>query len=437
MLSFDHAILRERRERIEREIVPALGDAVLLVYAGEPIPLPESSDQTYPFRSHSEYFFLTTLECPGGVVAFDPIAASGTRWRSYVPRISESERIWEGRSQAPGESIDGLNVWLQERYPRPVIRLGAPPAMVDLTHRDAQTIRVREHFKHARRPKDGFELARLRQAAACTAAGFGAIRAQLGKDFRPTTERSLQVTLESAFFTAGARQTGYGTIVGSGSNAAILHFDPSDRQVAAGEFVLIDAGAEIDRYVCDVTRTYVAGGAPTPFQRDLHTLVRAVEEAAIGACRPDAQWKEIHFKAALELTAGLVDLGICKGRPESLVEREAHALFFPHGLGHLVGLGVRDASGTLPGQPKDTRPAVRTLRTDLPLRPGYVITVEPGLYFIPTLLNDPARRQRFHDCVDWDRLEPLMGIGGVRIEDNILITDGAPEILTAAIPKDP
>lgn len=179
-------------------------------------------------------------------------------------RISESERIWEGRSQAPGESIDGLNVWLQERYPRPVIRLGAPPAMVDLTHRDAQTIRVREHFKHARRPKDGFELARLRQAAACTAAGFGAIRAQLGKDFRPTTERSLQVTLESAFFTAGARQTGYGTIVGSGSNAAILHFDPSDRQVAAGEFVLIDAGAEIDRYVCDVTRPTSPGVLPRP-----------------------------------------------------------------------------------------------------------------------------------------------------------------------------
>lgn len=437
MLSFDTAVLRERRERIEREIGPALEGAVLLVYAGEPIPLPENTDQTYPFRAHSEYFFLTTLECHGGVVAYDPAATSDSRWRSFVPALTESERIWEGRRQPPGEPIDGLAAWLQERRLRPVIRLGAPPAALDLSSRDTRTIRVREHFKHARRSKDALELDRLRQAAACTAAGYKAVQARLGRDFRPLTERSLQVTLESGFFAAGARRTGYGTIVGSGPNAAVLHFDPSDRPVAAGEFVLIDAGAEVDRYVCDVTRSYVAGGNPTPFQRDLHALVLTVEEAAISRCRPGAEWKDIHFKAALELTSGLVDLGICKGQPESLVEREAHTLFFPHGLGHLVGLGVRDASGTLPGQPKDLRPAVRTLRTDLPLRPGYVITVEPGLYFIPTLLKDPARRQRFHDCVDWSRLEPLLDIGGVRIEDNVLITDDAPEILTAAIPKSP
>ncbi len=435
MLSFDSAVLRERRDRVEEEIRPALEGVVLLVYAGDPVPLPENSDQTYPFRAHSEYFFLTTLECRGGVVAYDPAAPSDSRWRSFVPTLTESERIWEGRVQPPGERMDGLALWLQERRSRPVVRLGAGSAAGELSSRDERTIRVREHFNHARRPKDTLELSLLRQAAACTAAGYKGAQARLGKDFRPLTERSLQVTLESGFFTAGARRTGYDTIVGSGPNAAVLHFDPGERLVKAGEFVLIDAGAEIDRYVCDVTRTYVAGGKPDPFQLDLHTLVLTVEETAIGRCRPGVQWKDIHFKAALELTSGLVDLGIFKGQPESLVEREAHTLFFPHGLGHLVGLGVRDASGTLPGKPKDARPAVRTLRTDLPLRPGYVITVEPGLYFIPTLLNDPARRQRFHDCVDWTRLDPLLNLGGVRIEDNILITDGAPEVLTAAIPK--
>lgn len=434
MLPFDDAVLQSRRSRIQKDITPALGDSILLVYAGNPIPLPENTDQTYPFRSHAEYFFLTTLECPGGVVAFDPNPKSVPQWRSFVPALTENERIWEGRTQAPGEPLDALTVWLKQQ-PRSVVRLGSPPPTMDISDRDDRTKRVREQFRHARRPKDALELELLRRAAACTAGGFEIMRTRLGPAFRPASERSLQIELETGFFEAGARRTGYGSIVGSGPNAAVLHFDPSDRRVNKGEFVLIDAGAEIDRYVCDVTRTYVAGGKPTPFQRDLHALVLSVEEAAINRCRSGAEWKEIHFQAAIEISAGLVDLGLFRGSPESLVERSAHTLFFPHGLGHLVGLGVRDASGTLPGRPKDARAALQTLRTDLPLMPGYVITVEPGVYFIPTLLNDPVRRERFRDCVAWDRVEPLLSIGGVRIEDNVLITKGAPEVLTAAIPK--
>ena len=95
---------------------------------------------------------------------------------------------------------------------------------------------------------------------------------------------------------------------------------------------------------------------------------------------------------------------------------------------------MRDGSGQLPGRPKSTRPSLATLRLDLPLAPGYVVTVEPGLYFIPALLNDPVRRERYRDCVDWARVEPLLPLGGVRLEDNVLVTAGAPENLTAAIP---
>ena len=124
-----------------------------------------------------------------------------------------------------------------------------------------------------------------------------------------------------------------------------------------------------------------------------------------------------------------------RGNAEALVEQEAHLLFFPHGIGHLVGLGVRDASGTLPGRPRSTRASLKNLRMDFPLAPGYVVTVEPGLYFIPPLLNDPARREKFRDCVAWDKVTPHLALGGVRIEDNVLVTSGAPEVLTAAIPK--
>ena len=422
---FTDRVLEERRQRVAAAL--PLGDALLLVGAGQPVPLPENTDQTYPFRAHTEYVYLAGLDHDGGVIAYD---SRDHRWTSFVPVVTEAARVWEGRTQLPGTPLSELPAWLAARSGRAIAALGAPIAGV--TADPALSSLVRAHFHHARRPKDDAELTLLRRAASATAAGYAAVQPFLRAG---VTERSLQIELEAAFFRAGGNRTGYGSIVGSGPNAAVLHFDPSDRVLGQGEFVLIDAGAEVSRYVCDVTRTYVVGGKPSPFQRDLYQVVLSAEERAIAACRPGAEWREIHLRCAVDLTAGLVEMGVMRGAAESLVEQEAHTLFFPHGLGHLVGLGVRDASGTLPDRPKDPRPCLRTLRTDLPLAPGYVITVEPGIYFIPALLNDPVRRERYRDCVNWTVAEQHLGIGGVRIEDNLVITTGEPENLTAAIPK--
>lgn len=290
---------------------------------------------------------------------------------------------------------------------------------------------VRDIFTDLRRPKDLHELCLLQRAVAATAAGF----ARLPGLIQPgVTERALQIELEAAFFRHGGTRTGYGTIVGAGPNSAVLHFEPSSREVRAGEFVLVDAGAEVDRYVADVTRTFVAG-RPSPLQRDLYQVVLSAQENAIARCVPGAEWKSIHLATAVELVAGLVALGFLRGQPDSLVEQEAHTLFFPHGLGHLVGLGVRDGSGRAPGRPRDPRPSLRILRMDLPLAVNYVVTVEPGLYFIPPLLGDADNRRRFHDCVNWPLVDQCLDLGGVRIEDNVLVTTGRPDVLTHAIPK--
>jgi Xaa-Pro aminopeptidase len=419
---FSDPVLEARRERVAAAL--ELTNEVLIIGAGQPIPLPENTDQTYPFRAHSEYLYLTGLECPGGVVAFDPSEG----WRSFVPRVTEDERIWEGLEQPPGDPIAELPGWLERRRGRPLINLGAPLPELATT---ANAAEVRARFHHARRPKDAAEIALLQRAAAATAAGYAAVQPLLNEGI---TERALQIELEAAFQRGGGDRTGYGTIVGTGPNAAVLHFEPTTRSARQGEFVLIDAGAEVDRYVCDVTRTYVVG-KPSGFQRDLYQLVLGVEERAIGACRPGVEWKDLHLRAAVELTDGLIAMGIMRGAAESLVEQEAHRLFFPHGLGHLVGLGVRDASGTLPGRPKDPRPIFKNLRTDLPLQPGYVITVEPGVYFIRPLLEDPARRERYRDEVNWSLVDRHLDTGGVRIEDNVLVTENDPVVLTAAIPK--
>ena len=419
----------KRRQRIAEAL--RLSDEILLVAAGEPIPLPEVSDQMYPFRSHAEYFYLTGDNSPGGVVAFDPTGLPRNAWTVFTPEVTEAERMWEGRQRNFGRNLAALEAWLATRRGRTLINLGA--ALRGVRSDEALVAHTRDHFTHARRFKDEAELKLLRRAAKATARGFDAVRDLVKPGL---TERDLQIELEAAFYRNGADCTGYATIVGSGPNAAVMHFSPSQRKIGRGEFVLIDAGAEVQRYVVDVTRTFVAGNKPTQFQRDLLSLVLAAERAAIDRCLPGAEWKDIHLKTATELTGGLIELNLMEGDPQSLVEQGAHTLFFPHGLGHLVGLGVRDASGRYPGRPKDEAAALRNLRMDLPLAAGYVTTVEPGLYFIPSILKDPKRRQKYRHCVNWQRVDSDVGLGGVRIEDTVLVTDDGPVVLTAAISND-
>lgn len=419
--------LTPRRARAAAAL--ALTDEVLLIGAGEPVPVPGGADQTYPFLAHTEYVWLAANECPGAVLAFDPREG----WTEFAPPVTAAERVWEGRADTPGVPLPELQGWLAARRGRPVVNLGAP--LPGLREESPRTAELREALTHARRPKDEAEIALLRRAAAATAAGFAAALPCLRAG---ASEREVQVELEAGFFRAGGERTGYGTIVGAGPNSGVLHVNPSARRLAPGDTVLIDAGAEIARYTADVTRTWrVAGGGDPGVFRDLYALVLAVEEHAIARCTPGAEWRDVHLAAAHEIATGLVALDLLRGEPAALVERDAHALFFPHGLGHLVGLGVRDASGYLPGRARSMRPGLAMLRTDLPLEPGYVITVEPGVYFVPALLQDPALRARHHDAVNWARAESLLGFGGIRIEDDVLVTAGAPEVLTAAVPKSP
>ncbi len=421
--------LNARRARLIDALQP--DDAILLVGAGEPVPLPEGTDQNYPYRSHSEYYYLAGMECPSGVLAVDFKGGACGEWVSFVPDLTERERIWDGRAPVPGTTIAALEPWLTQRRGRPIIMLGEPLRGVRADA--ALTFQAREKLRHLRRPKDAGEIALMRRAAAATAPGYARLRELIAPG---VTERALQIEMEVEYLRHGASRTGYASIVGIGSNSAILHTEPTSHAAKAGDFVLVDAAAEVDRYMVDVTRTFVVG-EPTPFQRDLHQIVVAAEERAVAKCRPGAEWKEIHLGAARDMVAGLVGMGVMRGAADSLVEQNAHLLFFPHGIGHMVGLGVRDASGSQPGRAKDPRPCLENLRMDLTLAPGYAVTVEPGLYFIPALLNDPKRREKHRNVVNWPLVDQHIGLGGVRIEDTVIVTNGEPESLTGMIPKTP
>jgi Xaa-Pro aminopeptidase len=415
--------LQQRRQRAAAAW--ALRDELVLIGAGPLVHIPGGADQTYPYMAHSEYVWLAGHESPDSVLAFDPREG----WTDFVPPVTQAERVWEGRTEAGGTPLHELAGWLAARRGRPVVMLGC--AVPGLGGDEARAAALREQLLHARRPKDAHELALLRKACEATAAGFKALVAAL----RPgVSERELQVEMELAFLRAGGDRTGYGSIVGVGSNSAVLHFTPSARRMQPGDVVLVDAGAEVGRYTADVTRTYRLPGGEDGFFRSLHALVQSVERNAIDRCRPGAEWRDIHLAAAREISEGLVALGLLVGAPDSLLERDTPALFFPHGIGHMVGLGVRDASGYLPGRTRSDRPGLNMLRTDLPLEAGYVMTVEPGIYFIPALLQDPALRERHRDAVRWDRVDALMTFGGIRIEDDVLVTTSDPEVLTSAIP---
>jgi Xaa-Pro aminopeptidase len=419
------AVQLERRRRVVAERWQ-LDDQVVLVGAGDRIPVPGRGDRTYPFRAHSEYLYLTDRERPGGVLAFDPDEG----WVDFVVPVSREERLWEGAEDDPAQALptDGLAAWLDQRKGRPVARLGA--VVPDVASQGELEADLRAGLNHIRRPKDEVELARMRAAEQATRASFAAIAPLLEPG---RSERELQIELEAAFFRNGADSLAFDTIVGTGPNSAVLHFPPSSRRVADGELILIDAGAEVRGYASDITRTYPASGRFTPEQQAVYAIVETAGLRASDRCTAGTEWREVHRTAALVVAEGLVELGLLRGEPESLVERGAQAVFFPHGVGHMVGLGIRDAGEVLPGrEPREDE--FPRLRVDLPLEPGHVFTVEPGIYFVPALINDADLREQHSDAVNWERAESMLGFGGIRIENNVLITEESNEVLTAAVP---
>ena len=231
----------------------------------------------------------------------------------------------------------------------------------------------------------------------------------------------------------------YGSIVTV--QGEVLHNDRYHHPLRSTDLLLADVGAETATgWASDVTRTWATSGKFSPTQRDLYNVVLAAHDACIAAIRPGVEYREIHLLAGHTIAAGLVDLGILHGQPADLVEQDAHALFFPHGVGHLLGLDVHDMedlgdlAGYAPGRTRSQRFGLGYLRLDRPLQSGMVVTIEPGFYQVPAILQDSERREKYRDVVNWDRLADFRDVRGIRIEDDVLVTESGSEVLTAALP---
>ena len=423
--------IHARRERALAALSRQLGDGLLLIGAGRPIPVPGGHDRVHPYRPHPEYHWLTGAARQGGVLALD--GATG-QWTHFVEPATAAERLWEGEPEVPedGRPLPELEAWLGQRRGRAAALLGVPwPA---LRADEALTAMAQEALDAARRPKDAWELDVMRRAIEATAQGHAVARQFL----RPgVTERAVQIELEAQCARAGADGMGYDTIIAAGARAAILHAPASPRVIQPEDLVLIDAGAHIGGYTADVTRTWPAQGQLQGRRLAMHQLVEAALDAAIAAACPGQEWHEVHRVAAVTLADGLRQLGLLRGADaRELAESGAVAMFFPHGVGHMLGLGVRDVGGRAPGRAPGRTCCGVSVRVDLPLEPGMIMTVEPGLYLVDALLDDPERRARQGDLIDWQALDAWRGLGGVRLEDDILIQpQGPPLNLTAAIPR--
>jgi Xaa-Pro aminopeptidase len=244
----------------------------------------------------------------------------------------------------------------------------------------------------------------MRRAAEITRDGFQRARdtARPGRH-----EYEVEAVLREAFRSRGSERPAYSPIVASGANACVLHYVANNRRMEDGDLLLIDAGAEFNCYASDVTRTFPVNGSFTPAQRRSYELVLAAELAAIAAVRPGATLESVHLAAARVLTAGLMELGLVAGPLDEALEAKRYRPWFMHGTSHWLGMDVHDVG------------AYYVERKARPLAPGMVLTVEPGLYF----------------TASDERVPPEFRGIGIRIEDDVLVTETGVRVLSEAIPK--
>jgi Xaa-Pro aminopeptidase len=429
--AFPAEIFKSRRDEVLRRMRELSPGPSVAVFPSTPVAT-RNHDVEHPYRADSDLFWLTGFEEPESVAV---LSTDGKPLTLFVrPRDREKE-IWTGRRAGVDgakaafgadqafttEELDKELPALLGKARTLYYRLGAvDPAFDARIARTLQTLRMRARGGIAAPPrmedpgqivhelrlrKSPEELRALRKAVDLTRKAHVAAMAA----GRPGAhEYELQALLEREFRGGGGRGWGYYPIVAAGANATVLHYNDNADPIRENDLVLIDAGAEADLYTADVTRTFPASGRFTSAQRAAYSLVLSAADHAIASARPGATLDALHEGAVRVLTGGMVKLGLLSGEVDQLVKDASYRRYYMHRTSHWLGLDVHDA-----GDYRDPDGGPRRLE------PGMVFTVEPGLYVAPDDDKAPAE---------------LRGLG-IRIEDDILVTEAGHENLTAAIPR--
>lgn len=414
---------RQRR----MELMRRMGEGAVAIFPSAPERV-RNNDAFYPYRQDSDFHYLTGFGEPDSVLLL-----VGGKSVFFVPPRDPEREIWDGkRAGVDGalrefgadeahsiEDLERLAPGYLQNAKELVYRLGFDPAWDERVIRWLKALRIKARtgitppaavrdpgpFVHDMRlRKDADEIATMKRAGAITREAFLAAMAQARPGAR---EYEIQATMEGIFRGRGGVGPAYGTIVAAGVNGTILHYRAGDEMLNDGDLCLIDAGAELDGYASDVTRTFPANGRFTPAQKACYEITLAAWQAAVDVVKPGSTLEVAHDAAVRVLTEGMISLGLLKGSVDEAIQSGSFRRYYMHRTSHWLGLDVHDVgSYHVDGKAR-------------PFEPGMVLTVEPGLYIGE---HDEQAPEEFR------------GIG-IRIEDDILVTPSGHEILTPGIPR--
>ncbi|SIN84874.1 aminopeptidase P Metallo peptidase. MEROPS family M24B [Sulfurivirga caldicuralii] len=421
---------KANRARLLEALPPA---SAALVFSGR--EQFRNRDVDYPFRVHSDFYYLTGFSEPDSTLLLIHAEDGSTHSVAFVRPRDEKAEIWTGRRLGVERAPDVLGVdaaYSGEEWDAQLVELLKGVQQVHVSFSDSaywwpvlqpvfaglkkhiregveppQALQDLDRILHEQRLiKQPWELAHLREAAQISVKGH---LAAMQAAPRVQTEREVQRALECAFYEAGGDDLSFNPIVASGANACVLHYTENGAPLDRNALLLVDAGAEKAFYAGDITTTFPASGRFSAEQKALYEVVLAAQHAALAQVRPGIPYDRHHQAAVRVLTEGLVDLGLLQGEVDTLIEEKAYTRFYMHKTGHWLGLDVHDVG------------AYRLNGAWRPLEENMVLTVEPGLYVAP----------------DDDTVEAHWRGIGIRIEDDVRVIAEGYEILTHGLPRTP
>jgi Xaa-Pro aminopeptidase len=451
---FSADIYINRRQHLRADIESGL---ILFLGNGEsPI---NAADNCYFFRQDSSFLYFWGIDLPNLAAVIDVDADTETVfgddpaledviWTGPQPSLMERcSQIGVQQSAPYGNLQQIVATAMKKKRPvhyLPPYRMDQTVQLSDLLGRDRHGIAgnasqplIRSVIR-LRSVKGQEELAQIEAAVTIS----GAMQTTAMRMASPGRyERELVGEIEGLAYGRSGRKLPFSTIFSI--HGQTLHNHRHDNRMTAGDLVICDCGAESPLgYASDTTRTIPVGGRFSSRQKEIYTIVLGMQADALAAMKPGVPFRDIHLVAARRLSSDFKALGLLYGDVSGIVETGAYALFFPHGLGHMLGLDVHDMEslgedhvGYAGDIRRDRRFGINRLRLARPLAPGFVVTVEPGVYFIPQLIQQWRAENRFGDQIDYRHLEPYLNFGGVRIEDDVRVTTTGAVIVGPPIPK--
>ncbi|KAG9244646.1 putative Xaa-Pro aminopeptidase pepP [Calycina marina] len=430
---------KEHAKRVVEYIKKTHPDASGVLYLeGQKTCMIEDNDEAAPFRQRRYFYYLTGCDLPDAYFTYDIASGKSTL---FIPPIDAESVIWSGLPVSPSEALELYDVDHVQTADTVASYLAKPSQgtvyainnqvsdhITFLQFASTDLMLLKEAIEECRVIKDAYEIGLIKKANLISTIAHTAV---LKAVKHAKNERELEGVFIEKCIANEAREQAYHSIVASGTAAATLHYQKNYQNLEGKLNLLLDAGGEYKMYASDITRTFPISGRFSTESRLLYDIVMKMQVDTIAMLKAGVVWDDVHLTAHKIAIDCLLALGILSGDKNEILKARTSVAFFPHGLGHYLGMDTHDTGGHPDYEDKDTM--FRYLRVRGKLPAGSIITVEPGIYFcrfiIEPYLKDPAHSK----FINVDVLDKYWEVGGVRIEDNVLITDDGHENLTTAV----